>query len=225
LKLSEPAVAAARELGFKLLLIFSLVRRGAAQRALFRLEAARASHLEALSLAQTLQPDGPPAFFVEWIGAELAADRALVSDWGEARQFALRSLGARDYTSLYGGLTRWHETEALVRHGEIERAAEDARRFGEQIRDNPRYRIPYHRALAVLAQVRGETEQASSHLREAAMVAEQIGLPGELWPLVATLGEAQKAEEIVRSLAARIDDELVRSDFLREALKKLASMS
>ena len=67
---------------------------------------------------------------------------------------------------------------------------------------------------AVLAQARGETEQAVAHLREAATIAEQIGLPGELWPIYAALGETGRAAEIVQGLAAKLDDDQWRETFL-----------
>jgi len=93
----------------------------------------------------------------------------------------------------FAGQIRWYETEALLRGGEAEAAREDLLRFDKQIGERRRYRIAYLRALAVAdgfgavseATPLPETAVASglSHLREAAALAEVIGLPGERWPL------------------------------------------
>jgi tetratricopeptide (TPR) repeat protein len=90
---------------------------------------------------------------------------------------------------LYTGLTLWYETEALVRAGDIERATRDAQYFGERIGASRRYRIPYLRALAILAQARGEIDQALEYLQEAVQLSEEIGLPGEVWSIRAALEE------------------------------------
>jgi hypothetical protein len=86
-------------------------------------------------------------------------------------------------------LAHWYGTEALVRAGESERAARDAAYFGERISSSRRYRIPYLRALAVLAHYRGEGERAIEHLQEAGRLAQEIDLPGELWSIRAALAE------------------------------------
>ena len=82
---------------------------------------------------------------------------------------------------MFGGLTRWHETEALQRGGRIEQAREGVRRFGEHTHNKRRYRIPYLRALAVLVYWENEIDQAIAHLEAAQILAEQLGLPGERW--------------------------------------------
>jgi hypothetical protein len=96
---------------------------------------------------------------------------------------------------MHGGLARWHETEALLRVGSADQAREGVRLFGERVGNKQRYRIPYLRALAVLAQWDGDTEQAIAHLQEAAQLAEEIGLPGELWQLLVALGELYQSSK------------------------------
>lgn len=153
----------------------------------------------------------------------------MAGDWGEAYTYAVQALNNRG-TALYPlkGLTHWYETEALVRAGDIERAEEDVRHFGERIGKSRRYRIPHLRSLAVLAQFRGRTAQAILHLQEAATLAEEIGLPGELWSISAALGVSYQkhsdqsqartafvcAAEIVQSLANKIEDGRLRTTFL-----------
>jgi len=74
----------------------------------------------------------------------------------------------------------------------------------------------------------GESEQAIGHLREAAGLAADLGLPGERWQIQAALGRVYKAagdamqarmafEEaarIIQGLAEGIKDEALRSRFL-----------
>jgi tetratricopeptide (TPR) repeat protein len=143
-------------------------------------------HLEAFNKVEPtgLQP------FIEMIATELCTDYALQGAWEEARAYAQKVLSARSDVFLFSTqLTLWYRTEALVRADEIERAHEDVEHFGTLIGHSRRYRIPYLRALAVLAESRGDIAQAIAHLKQAAMLSEAIGLPGELWSIQAALGE------------------------------------
>src|SRR5713226_1980800 len=101
-------------------------------------------------------------------------------------------------------------------------------RYGECTGGSRRYRIPYLRALAVLAKARSEIDGAIQHLQEAAKLSEEIGLPGELWQILAALGELQLkkdndseahrafawAAEIAQTLAHQIEDIQQRAAFL-----------
>ena len=116
----------------------------------------------------------------------------------------------------------------MLRGGRIDQAREDVRRFGERAGNKRRYRIPYLRALAVLAQWDNELDQAIAHLEAARDLAEQLGLPGELWQILAALGEVYqscknesqarhtfaRAAHVVQSLAGRMEDEQHRTTFL-----------
>src|SRR5713226_4722881 len=95
---------------------------------------------------------------------------------------------------------------ALVRAGEIELAAADAAQYGATMAHYRRCQVSYRRALAVLAEARGEPGEAQAHLRAAVSLAEAIGLPGELWQLYRLLGHTQPAEATQQWLAGRIDD-------------------
>ena len=55
------------------------------------------------------------------------------------------------------------------------------RRFEIYFGRSRRHRIPSLRSLAVLAQSQGEFGLAIDHMEQAAQVAEEIDLPGELW--------------------------------------------
>ena len=114
----------------------------------------------------------------------------------------------------------------------MERASEDVQRYGERVRDSRRYSIPYLRALAVLDQHSGKINRAIEHLREAATLAEETGLPGELWLIQAALEDLyltqgdkeqacaafKQAATIVRKLADAIGSDEQRADFLASPL-------
>ena len=118
-----------------------------------------------------------------------------------------------------------------MRAGRLEQAAQDALRYGAAISSSRRYRIPYLRALAIIAEARGATDEARGHLQEAATLAEAIGLPGERWPILAALGELYHVQEeqeqsqnafkeaaaIVQQLAGNIVDDIQRANFLAAA--------
>jgi DNA-binding SARP family transcriptional activator len=187
--------------------------------------AARQVHLE---LMPQLEEAGVPGYLEQNL-ANLCVDAALAGEWAMAQTYARQALVYRDYRTLPLLITpHWPETEALLRGGEVELAREDARRWGELVGSVPRLQLGYLRSLALLAEWDGDLEQAIAHLNEALTLAESIDLPGEQWQIWAKLGElyrvmgeeAQarqalgKAAEIAQALAARIDDEGLRTAFL-----------
>jgi len=202
-----------------------LVLLGTVYRAMLALNEACAAHQEAFEFYKQIKI---PAL-VQMIPAELCADCALIGSWEDACMYALQALTTDEYYILLSTrLAHWYETEALLRAGDIERATRDAQYFGELIGTSKRYRIPYLRALAVLAQYRREIGQAIEHLQEAGQFSEEIGLPGELWSIRAALGELylkqgdtqqahnnfMQAASIVRTLADALGNEKQRSKFL-----------
>jgi len=228
LSISQQGVALARALEIIPLLVITLNELGNVFRAMLALEGAHAAHREALALCESFMPP----LYIGWIAGELCADCALAGQWQEAHMYALKAVAMRDYTIMHGGFARWHETEALLWGGSTEQAREDVRCAGERFGNKGRYRIPYLRAEAVLAQWENEIDQAIAHLEAAQAIAEQLGLPGELWQVLAVLGElyqsckkkrqAQqafaRAAQIVQSLADRIEDEQQRTTFLSAQL-------
>jgi tetratricopeptide (TPR) repeat protein len=224
LEIACTGVAQARVAGYPPLLVSTLWCLGNMYRLLFALDAAYTAHTEAKAIAETFSHP----MFTDMVLAGLCADAAAAGDRQEAYSYVQQALTLRDYEMPYVGYTLWYGTEALLRAGEEERAAQDARRFGEGAGNTKRYRIPYLRSLALLAQYRGEIEQAIGHLQEAATLAEEIGLPGELWSILATLGELSltlddgkqngsafgQAAMIVRKLAEKIGDDERRANFL-----------
>jgi DNA-binding SARP family transcriptional activator/predicted ATPase len=206
-----------------------LVLLGTIYRAMLALDEARAAHMEALAFYKQVKI---PAL-MQMVPAELCADCALLGSWEDAHRYALQALATDAYYILLSTrLAHWYETEALVGAGDMELATRDVRYFGERIGTSKRYRIPYLRALAVLAQDRSEIAQAIEHLQEAGQLSEEIGLPGELWPIRAALGElylkqgdTRKAHEnfaqaatIVRTLTDALGNEQQRIKFLASPL-------
>ena len=201
LTVARAGVAAARIAGHPPLLVFNLLVLGENYRALFALDEARAAHGEALALAQMLRHP----FLIEWAAAQACADESVAGNWSQAYAHAEQVLAIRavDPTlKAFAALTLWHETEALVQAGEIERATADVERHGKHLTWtlHHRYRLPYLRALAALARYDKRELAALAYLREAVALAEAIGLPGELWQLYIALGEQERAAEILQSL-------------------------
>jgi tetratricopeptide (TPR) repeat protein len=163
--------------------------------------------------------------------SKLCANRVLAGDWEAAHRYALEVMAIRDAAPtrlVTFDFARHHETEALLNGGQEKLARDDVQRLGESAGQNRRFRLVHLRMLAVLEGWDGDAEGAIGHLREAEALAEEIGLPGELWQIRSDLGELYKrsgneeragsafsrAAETLRTLADRIDDQTLRADFL-----------
>lgn len=221
---AQQAVSLSRSLGVSILLNASLTILGRVLRSMMDFDAALAVHLEIIEATQILF-----AHTVEMTASELCADYALCGQWNESYSYAVQALDNRlNSPFLYMGLTRWYEIEALMRAGEIERAVEDVQGFEIHFGRSRRHRIPYLRSLAVLAHYRGEIDLAIDYLRDAANIAEEIGLPGELWSIWQTLGDLYlkqveqeqaeraftKAAQFANKLAAGIKEDERRKTYL-----------
>ena len=122
----------------------------------------------------------------------------------------------------------WYLTEALLRGGDGNLAHVEVERLGKIIGSNRRFRIPWLRSLAGLAQWDGDPNQAIAHLQAAAALAREIGLPGEEWQILGALGElyadqgdhaeAQRAHDasaaILLELADSTDEQHLCAGFL-----------
>jgi tetratricopeptide (TPR) repeat protein len=173
----------------------------------------------------------PP--LIEMMAAELCADCALTGAWEEALAYAQQVFCIRSGKFVFSTkLMLWCETEAFVQSVEIEQASEHVRYYEEFIGNSRRYRIPYLRALAVLAQHRNEIDTALAHLKEAEKLAEEMGLPGELWSIHAALGDLylaqgeteqarsafKQAATIVQKLADALGSDEQKANFLASPL-------
>lgn len=223
--LLQRAIPLARSTEHPHLIAMSLTILGKAQRVMMALEDARATLLEVLAV----QAEGPSPLFPDWASAELCAVYALIDDWQSAYTYARKALDVRRAEGLLPvALTEWHETEALLRGGDEELARSCVNQLRGLIDDNHRYHISYLRSLAVLEQWDNDLDQALVHLEEASSIASEIGLPGERWEILATLGNLyqskenrgqaylsfSRAAEIVELLAEKIEDDELRAGFL-----------
>jgi tetratricopeptide (TPR) repeat protein len=229
LRVTQQGVEMARTLFNSTLLFFMLTVLGAVHQAMLSLEEAHEALIEALALGKSI---AVPSYQV-LATSRLCANSALAGDWKSAYTYALEAVAVRKDTKtslLFIDFLRNFETEALLRGGEEESARKEVRRLGARIRTTRRQRLPYLRALATLAQWDGETREALASLQEAAVLAHEIGLPGELWQIEVALGELYassgereqahqmfaRAMAIVQKLAAKMEDEARRSNFLAE---------
>ena len=171
------------------------------------LEEARTVLLEALAVADRALPRPWKTTAV----SKLCANHALAGDWEAARRYALEAIAIRNAAPtrlIFFDFERHHETEALLKGGEDRRARDDVRGLGESVGQNRRFRLVHLRMLAVLDGWDGDIEGAIEHLRKAEALAEEMGLPGELWQIRAASGELHEASG---------DEERAERSFLRAA--------
>ena len=170
--------------------------------------------------------------YVDWALADLCALEILGENWDQAHAYARQILEIRgNVTRLPMNFTGWYETEALLRGGDGELARSEVAQLEKIVGNNRRYRLPLLRSQAVLAEWYGDTTQALAHLRSAAKLAREIGLPGEEWSILsaqsglyAQQGDRDRAERarqtaaaILHNLADSIDQAEVRAGFLAAA--------
>ncbi len=230
LEVALQAVTSARALDTrsswaKPLLLRSLVQLGGVYRAIRALHAALEVDLEAFSLNEAMGTHPDSAI----VTAALCADYFLAGERAEAYRYARQaSKGEGDTVLSYAGIPQWCVTEALLRGGDIVLAQEQLSRLGTCIGDGRRDRIEYLQAYADFAWWDGHREQALSSLEEARTLAEEIGLPGELWHIQATLADLYRSQgeqmpagqafaqaaTVVQELAKQIEDEALRTSFL-----------
>jgi hypothetical protein len=163
--------------------------------------------------------------------SRLCLHAAVAGEWEAACGYALQAEALRkrsDTALVWLDFSSHAETEAFLHAGEERQAREAVQRLGERLGSNRRFRLPYLRSLALLADWQGQSAQAITHLGEAAGLAAEIGLPEEQWQIQARLagvyeaaGEpAQarlawaKASAIIQRLAQGITDETLRARFL-----------
>jgi tetratricopeptide (TPR) repeat protein len=163
--------------------------------------------------------------------SRLCANRALAGDREAAHRYALDSVRIRDAAParlMWLDFVRHHETEALLRGSDEKLAREEVERLGERVEGNRRFRLIHLRMLAVLATWDGRTREALARLQEASTLAQEIGLPGELWQIWSAIGEVyeqreepeeasdafSRAVQIVERLAGAIEDEALKQSFL-----------
>jgi tetratricopeptide (TPR) repeat protein len=172
---AQEALALVQANAFDVILPDAHLVLGNIQRAGGDLKAARQSHREAERICARI---GSP--FRHPIAVALCADCVLEGAWEEASIWAYNALETRAISNDFDAdLNFWYVVEAFLHGGQVEQARSEVQRFGEHVAYLPRYRIPYLRARAVLAEWEQDGVQARGHLEAALTLAATIGLPGE----------------------------------------------
>jgi tetratricopeptide (TPR) repeat protein len=200
---------------------------GIIQRTIMDWDAARETLLE-------LFVQSPGEGVIGWTdqAPELCALHAVAGEWDQAYAYARQVIHtSSDEPLLPFSLCGWLEIEALLRGGDGDLARAKVERLGKSVGTNKRYRLILLRSQAVLAQWDCDATQAIEHLEAALTLAQEIGLPGEEWPISGELGRLynergakEKAREayaeaaaIIRRLAETSDDEALREGFVTAA--------
>jgi tetratricopeptide (TPR) repeat protein len=227
LGLIQDAVALARTFPLTFFFLRPLTALGSVYQAVQQWEEARVAIQEAVAVAERFDLGlmRVPAL------SRLCLHYAVTQEWEAASRSALQAIAWRKHIDV--ALIGWDfsshaETEALLHAGEERQAREEVQRLGERLGSNRRFRIPYLRSLALLAEWEGQDAQAITHLREAAELATEISLPEEQWQTQARLGSVYEAADepvqaqiawgrastIIQGLAQSIKDEALRARFL-----------
>ncbi len=227
LVLTQQTVALARTLPLAINFQVFLATLGSAYQAVQQWEEARSTLEEAEVVAERLDL-GPMRVLPL---SRLCMYYAEAGEWEAAYRYALKASTVRkrsDVTLIVFDFSRQYETEALLRGGDERQARAEVQRLGERLGNYRRFRLSYLQSKARLSAWEGHSEQAIGHLREAAALAADIGLPGERWQIQAMLGtlyeaggeQAQartafaEAERLIGRLAQGIKDETLRARFL-----------
>ncbi len=227
LVLVQHAVALARTFPSTINLERVLTILGSGYHALQWWEEARSTLEEAEAMAERL---GVGLLRVPAL-SQLCMNWAEAGEWEAAYRYALKAIAVRKShvaALIPLDFSHYYETEALLRGGDERQARAEVQRLAEHLGPYRRYRIPYLRSLAAIAAWKGHSKQAIGHLREAAGLAAELGLPAEQWQIQAALGSLYEAggeqgqahtawasaARIIQELAQGIKDEALRSRFL-----------
>ena len=219
IELARQAVKQARVVGQPPMIMMALLTLGTVQRTLMAFDAARVTLLEALEKSAEKSLTG----YRDWALAELCALHASSGNWGQAQVYARQTLQfVQDESLMPLSFSGWYLTEALLRGGDGNLARAEVERLGKIMGSNRRFRIPWLRSLAGLAQWDGEPEQAITHLQSAAALAREIGLPGEEWSILAALGslyasqgdhaEARRARQASAAILLKLADSIAEQE-------------
>jgi tetratricopeptide (TPR) repeat protein len=218
LALARRGTERARKVGYTFLLSANLGRLGDVHAALLNLEDARAAYEETVALGH----------YTTFSYARLCVVAALSEDWVNAHAHARRTQEAGTFFNPLLSIHLHHEVEALLRGGDERLARQEARSLAPRAQTNERDRMSYLRSLAVLGEGEDDAGGAIGLLHEAEALAEEIGLPGELWQIQSKIadlyerrGETEEARRTfsraartLRTLAGKLGDAGLREKFL-----------
>jgi tetratricopeptide (TPR) repeat protein len=191
--LMHQAVASAPPLVLTYILQGLLLAQGRVSQAVQQWQEAQYAFEETVAVAKT----GDFRQFRVAALSRLCLQAAVAGEWEAACRYALEAIAERKRTQaalVWLDFSSQYETEALLQAGEEWQAREEVQRLGQRLLSSRRFRLPYLRSLAVLADWEGHSEQAITHLREAAEVAAEIGLPEEQWQIQARLAQVYEAQ-------------------------------
>lgn len=231
LDMINEAVTLARENELTQLIAGVLAARGTLYRALQCPGRARLDHQEVRTYFSYLK--NPHMLCAT--ATDLAADYAAGGDWEMAFDFAQEAVTFQGRSWMFSLVDYWLVIEALLRGGETQQARVAVEHFGERIRDNPRYAIPYLHSLGLLASWEERYEDALACLEAAADMVDDLDLPGERWQVLAAQAEMHDAlgtpsdsfrtyaEETVQQLAETMSEEMeeIREQFVAGAQKTI----
>jgi tetratricopeptide (TPR) repeat protein len=225
IRLARQGIKQTRRVGIPTMILLASSTWGTVQRTVMALESAQETLLELLAESTEKGLTG----YLDWALAELCTVHALAGEWDRAYDYARRSVQSREDGALLPmSFAARHETEALLHGGDVDPARTEVKQMGKVVGNNKRYQLLLLRSQAVLAQWDGEIEEAIALLQTALRLAERIGLPGEVWSILGTLGtlhadqghqtEAQRAWKAsaasILELAQTIDEEDFQVGFL-----------
>ena len=227
LGLMQQAVASAPTLVLTHILQCLLMAQGSVTQAVQQWQEAQHSFEETVAVAQ----EGDFRHFRVSALSRLCLHRAVAGEWEAASRYALQAITERKRTEaalVWLDFYAHAETEALLNAGQERQAREVVQRRGERLGSSHRFRIPYLRSLAILAEWDGHGAQAIGYLREAAELAADLCLPEEQWQIQARLARVYEAEgepaqarlawakaaTIIQGLAQGIKDETLRARYV-----------
>jgi tetratricopeptide (TPR) repeat protein len=227
LGLLQHSLARARTLPQTVIFQSLLTALGSVYHALQQWEEARAALQEADAVAKKLDLG---QFRVPTL-SQLCLHWTVAGEWEAASRYALQAIAVRKgavATLIVLDFSLHYEIEALLHAGDERQVREALHRQGERLGSNRRFRLPYLRSLAVLADWQGLGSQAIAYLREAAGLATDLDLPTELWQIQAALGRMYEAggepaqarqafgeaAAVIQGLAEGIKDETLRARYL-----------
>jgi tetratricopeptide (TPR) repeat protein len=173
LEAAQEAVAVSRSHSLNAMLLYALLRLGAVQRECGEVDAALATHSEALVLNDALQPRPMQAM----LAAELCADEVLQDRWEGAASWAGIAEQARYYPAWYAALLSPAITVGLLAGGQATRVKAALDRLQGMVSRHPRYSDAYARSRAVF-DIWHTASGCQEHVRHLVMSPHRIGGPG-----------------------------------------------
>ena len=228
LSLTQSVLALAQSIRTSHARFWSLYMESIVRLRLFHLDVVQHVSAEMKRLAEEqLNP-----YYVEIALACQIATEVLQGNWYQAHTFAIQAVQVRasnkNVQRDLDDLLRFFEVEALLHGGDEALAQASVDNLSSISEKNSCTRISLLRSQALIARWNKETEKAIALLEEACLLADEIGLPGELWQIQAMLGELYlargderqakqayaQATLILQKMTDEISDQQVRRNFL-----------